>query len=100
MKAKENSPALRVVDFSADWCSPCRAQKKVLVKLEKVRPDVKVEYIDIETDEGGAFADKHSVESIPTMLVMQGDKMLHRLEGLATLKEIEECLPKVEAVQD
>jgi len=55
---------LVVVDFSAEWCGPCRAIRPKYDQLSKVYPDVVFLHVDI--DELRALDDVRSINSVPT----------------------------------
>ena len=53
-----NTPVL--VDFFAEWCSPCKAMKPVLDNLKQSMGD-KVRIIKIDVDKNQTLAANHSV---------------------------------------
>lgn len=75
LRARIMTPAKRTktIMFTADWCAPCRAVKRMLAKPENAALLKRVEFVDIDTDEGGKLADKHDVKAIPTFLSPSGE---------------------------
>ena len=69
-----------VVDFWAPWCAPCRMVAPVLDKLAKEMAG-KVLITKVNTDEDPQWAQKYSVQGIPTMLFIAKGKVLHRQVG-------------------
>jgi thioredoxin 1 len=59
-----------VVDFTADWCPPCRVMKPVLRELAAERPDVR--FVELDVDLHQATAARYGVLSMPTFMVFRG----------------------------
>ncbi|MGE5195763.1 MAG: thioredoxin [Anaerolineae bacterium] len=78
-----------LVDFSADWCGPCRMLAPV---LEKVAQEVsgKVVIAKLDIDQAQTVASLFQVTSVPTLILFKDGKEAGRLVGLrdaATIKE-------------
>lgn len=59
---------ITVIDFSADWCGPCKA---LAPKFEKVANDQNhqaVNFIKVNIDEAKELARKYNIQSIPTLI--------------------------------
>lgn len=57
-----------VLDFSADWCGPCRAIEPLLDDLAKRRADVRV--LRVDADASPEIATRFRVRSLPTLVVL------------------------------
>lgn len=79
-----------LLDFYADWCEPCKAQHPVLIQAAKEACDVKFGKVNIDDDP--RLARRFGITHVPTMLVMNGDKVFRTLRGFHPLEEILECL--------
>ena len=76
-----------LIDFWAPWCGPCRAMKPILEEVAtslagKVR--VAQVNVDEERELGGAFG----IQSIPTCVLMQGNKPLGGYVGYTPAKTL------------
>lgn len=63
-----NSKTPVVVDFYADWCSPCKAIMPVLEELSRER-DLKVVKINIENPLMVGVVQGHGISSIPALFI-------------------------------
>lgn len=79
---KSTTPVL--VDFSAEWCGPCKSQVPILEKLQKESGDKLVIYsVDIDKEQG--IATKFRVMSIPTLILFHKGEVAKRWTGLTQL---------------
>ncbi len=72
-----------VVDFWAEWCGPCRLVAPVLEKLAEDY-DGKVRIGKVNVDEQGSLASKYGIQSIPTLLIFKGGKVVEQFVGATT----------------
>lgn len=76
---------LKLLDFWAEWCSPCKFMEPIMDELEKeLAGKVTIEKINV--DDNLDTSNKFQVMSIPTYVVMKDDKEVERIIG-ATSKE-------------
>ena len=71
-----------IVDFWAPWCGPCKMVAPVLEKLAKEYTG-KLTVAKVNTDENQEWAQKYTVQGIPTMLFISGGNVIHRQVGAA-----------------
>ena len=76
---------LKVMDFYANWCGPCKTLAPIIKDLMEEYGDgeksgVIVEKIDV--DEHKDLADKYSIRSIPTIVFEKDGEVLERVTGL------------------
>ncbi len=75
-----------LVDFWAAWCGPCRMVAPVVEELSK-EYDGKVKFMKLNVDENQEIAAKYEIFSIPTLLMIRGEKVIGQHVG-ATSKDI------------
>ena len=68
-----------LLDFWASWCGPCRMLSPVVDEVADERADIKVGKINV--DEQPELAEKFSVMSIPTLVVIRGGETVNRSVG-------------------
>ena len=85
---------LSLVDFSAEWCGPCKMLHPVLNSLTKELSD-KVNFLTVDIDKDPAAANQFGVRGVPTMVIFHGGKEIDRMVGFrdkASLKKDLEAL--------
>lgn len=85
---------LTLVDFSADWCAPCKMLHPVLDKLTTELTE-KVDFVTVDIDRDPAVANKFGIRGVPTMIIFHGGKEVDRMVGFrdkASLKRDLEAL--------
>ena len=85
---------LTLVDFSAEWCGPCKMLHPVLAKLTDELSD-KINFLTVDIDKSPAAANQFGVRGVPTMVIFHGGKEVERMVGFkdkASLKRDLEAL--------
>ena len=77
-----------LVDFWAGWCNPCKMISPLLDQLaSEYSGRIKIGKINV--DEETDLASKHSIVSIPTLVLYQGGKIVRQQVGAISKREIE-----------
>ncbi|HEY7537277.1 MAG TPA: thioredoxin [Gaiellaceae bacterium] len=58
-----------LVDFWAEWCTPCLAVAPV---LERIAEERSLKLVKVNYDEEPRLADRYGVYSIPTIILFEG----------------------------
>ena len=74
-----NSDKTVLLDFWASWCAPCRMVVPIVEEIADERRDIKVGKINV--DEETELANKFSIMSIPTLVVMKNGKIVQQVSG-------------------
>ena len=85
-----NSDKTVLLDFWASWCAPCRMVVPIVEEIAGERRDIKVGKINV--DEEPELANKFSIMSIPTVVVMKNGKIVQQVSGARPKKAILEML--------
>jgi thioredoxin 1 len=81
------------LDFWADWCGPCRMLGPTFDKLAEKFSE-QVTFAKINVDELPDIANKFSVRSIPTLILMQGGNVVEKVVGLRSEQELSQVLSR------
>lgn len=82
---------IKLLDFWAPWCSPCRMMEPIFKELKK-EYDGKVEFEEINVDENPDVASARGVMSIPTYVVEKDGKEVARKVGFTPKAEMVKML--------
>ena len=83
--------AVRLKDFYADWCGPCKTQDPILEEMEDDW-GTEVTFEKIDVDENQDVANEYQVRSIPTIVVENDDGVVERFVGVTQREELESAL--------
>ncbi len=76
-----NSDIPVLVDFSAEWCGPCKMMPPILKQVKKDLGD-KVRIIKIDVDKNQAIAQKLQVRNVPTLAIYKNGQQKFRQAGV------------------
>lgn len=84
---KAVSKGVTLVDFSAEWCGPCRALAPI---LEEVAKEVKGKAIvaKIDIDQNQKSTSDFNVTSVPTLILFKDGQEKQRIIGLKDAKSL------------
>jgi thioredoxin 1 len=69
----------RLYDFMADWCGPCQTQGPIVEEFAEEHPEVEVQEVDV--DENSDLANRFSVQSLPTLVLIEIDGDGEEVDG-------------------
>lgn len=68
-----------VIDFWAAWCGPCQMLIPVFDAVSEEMTDYK--FCKVNVDEQQELAAKHSVMTIPTLVIYENGKLIKQVSG-------------------
>jgi thioredoxin 1 len=74
------SPGLKVVDFWAEWCGPCKALGPTIESIAEEFKDT-VGVFKLDVDANPQSASQFNVRSIPTVLFFKDGALVDQLIG-------------------
>ena len=77
-----------LIDFYAEWCGPCKTMVPVLEELKKNMGD-QIRILKIDIDKNQALAAKHQIRGVPTLLLIQEDKILWKQSGAVDARALQ-----------
>ncbi len=80
-----------LVDFSAEWCGPCKMLAPILKEVKgRIGNAARIVKIDIDANE--QIAGFYRVQSVPTMILFKNGEIIWRESGLMTAHQLENAL--------
>ena len=76
-----------LVDFSAEWCGPCKMMKPILDDLHQILGD-KARIIKLDVDRNPAVAQSFNISGVPTLILFKNGQVLWRHSGVMQARQI------------
>jgi thioredoxin 1 len=88
---KSDVPTL--VDFTAQWCGPCKMLAPILEKAVD-RYEGKVKFVKMDVDDNQKTAQGYRIFSIPTLLLFADGQVKGQSVGLINESKLDELIAK------
>ena len=79
-----------LIDFSTQWCVPCKKMRPVIEEIQRENPNVKVLFIDADANK--ELVKRYKIKGVPVFIVFKNGVEVFRNVGVITkndlLKEI------------
>ncbi len=83
-----------LVEFTADWCPPCRQMAPVLTALAEEEGD-RLRVVQLNVDQNPATTNAYKVLSMPTFMVFRGGEPVKSMVGSRPKRRLLEELSDV-----
>ena len=86
-----NSDIPVLVDFFAEWCTPCKMLAPILEKLaDELAGKANIVKIDIDKDID--LATKYGITAVPTLIVFKNGEVINTTTGLQPLESLKSLI--------
>ncbi len=71
-----------LIDFTATWCSPCKALKPIIEKVAQSHAG-RLKVVQLDIDDSPDTPSRFNIRGVPTVIMFKDGKEVARLVGLA-----------------
>lgn len=91
----ENNKSVRLIDFWAAWCGPCKIMHPIIEEIEQEYKDkIVVDKYNVDEESNQAKVQQYQIMSMPTYLIEKDGEIVQQLIGAQPKSTITDAIDK------
>ncbi len=75
-----------LINFSTDWCVPCKKMKQIIKDVKKIKPYLKLILVDADVNK--ELAKNYNINGIPVVIILKNNEEFFRHTGIISKEEL------------
>lgn len=88
-----NSDQMVLIDFSAEWCQPCKMMPPILKQVKQQFGD-KIRILKVDVDKNPVIARKWMIQNVPTLMIFRKGDVKFRQAGVIPAPQLAEIVKR------